>query len=195
NQSTNQPINQSTNQPINQSTNQHIFMQHIGYTKKAKGLDGSIKVKIFDEHLEDFAQAEVLFLEISGKHLPYFIEKVEVQSDLVVQFEDVADRNTAAMLTGKSIFMRESDLLAEEDKQLELEELEYAFLTGFLMKDETVGEVGKIEEVVELPQQEMAVVSYQNKEIMIPLNEQLITEIKEKEQFLIVDLPAGLLEL
>lgn len=170
-------------------------MQHIGYTKKAKGLDGSLKVKIFDEYVEDFAQAEVLFLEMSGKHLPFFVQKLEVQSDLVVQFEDVTDRNSAALLTGKSIFLRPQDILADEDRQLEIEELEYAFVEGFLLKDPRLGVIGTIKEVIELPQQEMAVVDYQNKEILIPLNEQLIEEINETTQEITIDLPDGLLDL
>lgn len=170
-------------------------MQHIGFTKKAKGLDGSIKVKIFDEFVEDFVQAEVIFLTIGGKEIPYFIEKIDLQSELVVQLEDVTDRNTAAQLSSKSIYLREQDILADEKRQLETEELAYAYLTNFLMVDEVAGEIGEIEEVIELPQQEMAVVNYKNKEILIPLNDQLITEIDKNHQQIKVALPDGLLEL
>lgn len=170
-------------------------MQHVGFTKKAKGLDGSIKVKIFDEYLEDFAQVEVIFLEMGGKEIPYFIEKIELQSEIVVQLEDVKDRNTAAQLTSKSIFLREQDILVDEERQLEVEGLEYGFITGFIMIDEMAGKIGAIEEVIELPQQEMAVINYKNKEILIPLNEQLITGIDEAKKEVKVALPDGLLEL
>jgi len=38
-------------------------------------------------------------------------------------------------------------------------------------------------------------VSYQNKEIMFPLNEDMIVEIDEDEETILVDLPEGLLDI
>ena len=170
-------------------------MQHIGYTKKPKGLDGSLKVKIFDEYLEDFAQTEVLFLEINGREIPYFIEKVELQKELVVQLEEINDRNAAAQLVNKSIYLRNEDIIADEERQLEVAELAYAHLVDFLLTDTELGEVGKIAEVIEMPQQEMAVVNYHEKEVLIPLNDQLIQGIDTAARVVTVQLPAGLLEL
>ncbi|MEL7021270.1 MAG: ribosome maturation factor RimM [Bacteroidota bacterium] len=170
-------------------------MQHIGYTKKAKGLDGSLKVKIFEEYLEDFARATVLFLEINGKPLPYFIQKVEVQQDLVVQLEEVSDRNAAALVAGKPILLRTEDLLAATEREWVVEGLTYAHLEGFTLVDETIGVIGTIGAIIELPQQEMAIVEHDGKEVLIPLNEQLITHLDESQQLVRLDLPTGLLQL
>jgi 16S rRNA processing protein RimM len=46
-----------------------------------------------------------------------------------------------------------------------------------------------------MPQQEIAVVVYQNKEVLIPLNEKLIVSIDEDKKVILMDLPEGLLTL
>ena len=43
--------------------------------------------------------------------------------------------------------------------------------------------------------QDLIVVDYKNKNVLIPFTEQLITNIDKKEQILEMDLPNGLLEI
>ena len=64
-----------------------------------------------------------------------------------------------------------------------------------MVTDETHGELGEILEVNEYPQQFVATVSYQEKEIMFPLNDDMIVEIDEDASTLLVDLPDGLLDI
>ena len=63
------------------------------------------------------------------------------------------------------------------------------------MIDKEVGEVGVIEEILDMPQQEMTLIRYKKREVLIPLNEELILEIDEKKKQVMVDLPEGLLDL
>ena len=55
--------------------------------------------------------------------------------------------------------------------------------------------MGLIEDVREYPQQFLASIQYQEKEVLIPLNEAFIVEIDKTKKLLILDLPDGLLEL
>lgn len=57
-------------------------------------------------------------------------------------------------------------------------------LKGFIVHDQTIGELGEIIEINEYPQQFVAVVSYKFKEIMFPLNDDLIVEVDEKKESL-----------
>ncbi len=78
---------------------------------------------------------------------------------------------------------------------MEEETLEYGHLEGFLLVDKTAGEVGRIDEVLDMPQQEMAFLQYRNREVLIPLNEQFITAIDERAKKVFTDLPEGLLDV
>ena len=53
----------------------------------------------------------------------------------------------------------------------------YNDLKGYVVSDETQGELGEILEVNEYPQQFVATVLYQEKEVLFPLNEDMIIEI------------------
>jgi len=170
--------------------------QSIGFTKKTYGVKGELKLNIEDEYLEDLAQADVLFLDIAGRKIPYFVEYINFENPFTLKFEDFNTKESAIELTGKEIFMRASDLLAEEEKVLEFEDsLVYKKYVNFEIKDKTIGKIGVITEIIEYPQQEMAALLYNEKEILIPLNEQLILSIDEEKKVIEMDLPEGLLEL
>ena len=63
-----------------------------------------------------------------------------------------------------------------------------------LMVDALLGEIGIIDEVLEMPQQEMAFLKYKERDVLVPLNEQFIQSIDEANRQVMVDLPDGLLD-
>jgi 16S rRNA processing protein RimM len=166
----------------------------IGFTRKAHGLAGELKLHIEDKFVEDLMLADVLFLEIRGQKVPYFVESVRDGNELLLKLEDISDRTAAEPLQAKPIFLKDSDLLEDEDREYEAETLEYDFAEGWILRDATLGELGKIDRVIEFPQQEMAVVLWKEVEVLIPLNPVFIKNVDEKNQIIDVDLPEGLLE-
>lgn len=178
------------------STTEQVYV-NIGHTKKAHGLNGEIKFSISDEYLEDFLKNERIFLSIRSSKIPYFIAGVRGKGELIVQLEDVDNRTSAEALQSKEIFLREQDILQDHDREFETPDtsLKYEKLSGFTIVDKTLGEIGRIDEVLDMPQQEMAFLKYKNREILIPLNEDLIVEVDEKKQSVLMDLPEGLLDM
>lgn len=169
-------------------------MIQIGYTKKPHGLKGELKVQIFEEYEEDFFETEVVFLVLKGKNIPFFIEKISEGNVLVLKLEEVDSREDCAALAGKELFLRPQDI-KERDVKTKISDLHFGHLEGFKIVDEEEGEIGTIIEVIEMPQQEMAVVDYKKKEIFIPLNEQLITNIEDNKKVVYMQLPLGILDM
>ncbi len=167
----------------------------VAYTRKPHGLQGELGLKVEAAYLEDVLRASVIFIRLQGREVPYFVEQLRVTDKPLLKLEDVDNREAAQTLVAKEVYLRESDLIPEAERELEAEELDYAFLTGYRIEDATKGIIGTIEEVVELPQQEMAVLQYEGRELLIPLNDQLILDIQEEQQLVKMELPAGLLEL
>lgn len=167
----------------------------IGYTKKAQGVKGLLKVKIEDEYLQDFSKTPVVFLELNEGIVPFFIEKRFLKGEPQVQFEDVDSKEKALKLASTKILMRPSDMIPKDQRKNKKSDLDFGFLEGYLMIDEEIGEIGEVVEVVAFPEQEMAYVNYEDREVMIPLNVHLILGIDEKQNAFLVDLPDGLLDL
>ena len=169
----------------------------IGRTRKAHGLTGELKVSIEEKYLEDFMKNERIFLEIKGSKIPYFIDNVRGGGEMILKLEEVDNRDTATLLQGRDVLLREQDILPDHKREFEFEEeegLEYEHLAGYTLVDETLGAIGVIDEVLEMPQQEMAFLKYKNREVLVPLNEQLIRSIDEAKRQVIMDLPDGLLD-
>lgn len=165
----------------------------IGFTKKTHGVKGELKI-IIEEVFEDiFLEADRVFIEVRGNKMPYFIQNIRGEGDLIVLFEDITDKDQALLIQSKPVFMPASELPASIE--VPDDGLEYTFLEGFVLSDKNTGEVGTIEEVIDMPQQEMAVVVYKGREILIPLDEQVIVTISEAKKTILMDLPDGLLDL
>lgn len=166
----------------------------IGKTLKSHGVDGDLRFSIEDEYLEDFLSVEVVFLQQGGQPVPYFINEIK-GVHLVVDLDEVDDKETAKKLAGKKVLIRKDDLIPEDEKMFEAVGLEYDPCIGFLLVDIEGMEIGRILEIEEYPQQEMALVEYKSKEIMIPMNDSFIQSIDKEEKKIIISLPEGMLDI
>lgn len=164
----------------------------IGTLGKTHGVQGSLKFYLEDWEPDVLESQKVLFVEQNGQMLPYFIQEIRYGKDLIVTFEEVTDKETAQLLVGSQVFLPE-EVLPESVPATD--SLQYAFLKGFLLEDPSLGEVGKIQDVIELPQQEIAVLNYRGREVMVPLHPALILDVQESLHKVIMQLPEGLLDL
>lgn len=164
---------------------------YIGYISKTRGLKGEVQLYFEFENYENLA-FETLFLEINGKFVPFFVTEYKLQNNKTGYFflEDVKQVEEAQKLTKKQVYLPLDKMPQRED-----DEFYFTDLKGYLAIDEHQGELGIIKEVVEFPQQFVAFIDYQEKEILFPLNEDFIVEIDEENKELILNLPDGLLEV
>jgi 16S rRNA processing protein RimM len=171
---------------------------NIGHTRKAHGLIGEIKCSIEDQYLEDFMKTERIFIGVRQTKIPYFIANVRGKGEMIVQLEEVSNRDAAQALQSKEIFLREQDIIPDAQREFDIPEeevLTYSYLAGFVIHDQHMGDIGTIDEVLEMPQQEMAFLKFKGKDVLIPLNDQLIVSINETTKVVLMDLPDGLLEV
>lgn len=177
---------------------QNTSFIHIGRTKKAHGTEGELKVHLFEEFSEDFLNAEFIFLDIDGGKVPFAVANIRFTGTPLVHFEDIDGSDEAVKYTAKQMYLQHSDILTAEERTMPnepVDNLRYRRYTGYKIIDLKEGEIGKIEEVIELPQQEAARVSFRGKELLIPLHDNLIEDIDAKGSMIVMDLPEGLLDL
>lgn len=164
---------------------------YIGYITKTKGLKGEVQLYF---EFEDYQQLDldVLFIEMNGKLVPFFVaaHKLQTNQTGTFYFDDVDHIDKAQPLVKKKVYMPLSKKPERED-----DEFYYTDLKGFIAIDETLGELGEIIEVNEYPQQFVATVHYKNRDVLFPLNEDFIIEIDDEENTLHLDLPEGLLDI
>lgn len=164
---------------------------YIGYITKTKGLKGEVQI-FFEYDTPEDLPLDVLFLAIDGKLVPYFVasEKLQNNQTGLFCFDDIDTIEKAEKIIRKKIYLPNTQK-PERDK----DEFLITDLVGFALHAEPYGALGNIIDVREYPQQYIATFVYKNKEIMFPLNDDLIEEIDTENQVLHALLPEGLIEL
>ena len=165
----------------------------IGYFQKPHGIKGAISL-VFEPQFDLSLENEpVLFAEIDGLLVPYFInnEGIHFRSGelAIVHLDWIDDENQARQLCGSSVFIKEEDLVFQE------EELTIHHLVGFVLFDPKIGKIGKIERVEDYGGNLLFQIQYEGKEILIPYNEELLTDLNEKEKTIEIQCPEGIFDL
>jgi 16S rRNA processing protein RimM len=166
----------------------------IGYTKKPHGLKGEVKLHIEERFLEDLMETEVAIITIKGKPTPFFVEDIRVGNAVIAKFEDVNTIDEANEIANKELSLREKDLLEDEEREFEFMGMQFEHCVGYTLIDKGVL-IGAINEIVEFPQQEMAFIEREGREVMIPLNKAFILKVNDVDKLIELDLPEGLLDL
>ncbi len=167
-------------------------MLQIGYTRKNHGLKGEIKFHIEDAFFDDFMDADVVLIEVRGKKKPYFIEDIRAGNNTIVKLEDIDTPEAAQQLNNCAVFLRVEDI--SDDNHTEDDFYPYRHTVGFsVYNNEAL--LGSIESLEEFPQQLMAAINYNNRDILVPLNPAFVKKVDDKKKIIIVDLPEGMLEL
>jgi len=164
---------------------------YLGYITKTKGLKGEVQL-FFEYDDPELLELDIVFADINGKMVPFFVSsyKLHTNGTGYFYFDDIDHIDKAQVLVKKKVYQPLSKMPDRSE-----EDFHYNDLKGFLVFDETHGELGEIIEVNEYPQQFVATVSYKDIEILFPLNEDMILEIDEDEATILVDLPEGLLDI
>lgn len=173
-----------------------IDLVPIGRTNKTHGVDGTLRITVEDTFWDDFVAAEVIFLETGGQPAPFFVEDRWGGDPLYLKLEEIDSREAARPLTNQVIFLRREDLQIPVTEDTKVAQTTFfQRWVGYTIVDDEIGEVGKIEAILELPQQFLAVLQYGGQEVMVPLHEDLITSVDDQVRRVVMDLPEGLLSL
>jgi len=163
----------------------------IGTFIKTKGLKGELQFYVDFDNL-DAIDIQAIFVDIAGKLVPFFVESVKYHHNNTAYFflEDQDTIEKAAKLVKKDVYL--PNKLKPKKKKGDFTLMD---LVGFLAIDENEGELGRIINIQELPQQFVATVNYKNCEVLFPLNEATVKGIDVVKSIVRVDLPDGLLEI
>ncbi len=169
-------------------------LKEIGKLGKTFGFDGSLKLAIDSALLTELKKAEFVFIPTAGHKVPYFVDKIKTGKPLTIKLEDVNSKEDALSLSGQKIYIQAEVKATSGPVQLK-EITQLSDLVAFELEDEKIGKIGKIAAIYELPQQWMASVDYEDREVLIPLNKEFVVAIDIAQKIVLTDLPEGLLVL
>lgn len=164
---------------------------YLGLITKTHGYDGKVVVFIDADDPSAYENVAMVFLNIHGMPVPYFIEESSLKNHkLIVRFQDVTTEEQAAGLVKKEIYLPLSALPALSGNKFYYHEVK-----GYLVTDEAFGPVGMIEEILDYPAQAVMQVFHEGKEVLIPINDAVILKLDRKKKTVLIRAPEGLLDL
>ena len=165
-------------------------LSKVGFINRTHGYKGTVHCITDLAKPEKLLKVDFLFLLINGLPVPFLIEEMEVnETDFYVKLEDINSDGEGKKLLQTEIY---AETVKEKKKSAFLS---WRDLKGYMAIDETYGELNTIEEVNEFPMQFIAKCTINNKEVLFPLNDEIVTEIDEDKKIIYLDLPIGLVEM
>lgn len=165
---------------------------HYGKITKVHGLAGEVKLVPFSRQTDALSTIEHVFIEMTPGGDP---EKFKVtrcrlsKGSAIIKLEGIDSIDDAERLKGHKAYIEESELP-------ELEEDEYYWfeLVGLEVYTEDGRYLGRVESLIDRALQSLLVVRNDEKEILIPLSEPIVKEVKLGESRIIISPVGGLLD-
>lgn len=163
----------------------------IGKFAASHGLSGELVLVHSLGKKTALKDLEALFIEESKDNfMPYFITGTSVKNDseVYVKIEGIDNKEIARKFTPKEVWMAAEDFNKFAAKTAPISMLGYDLIDG-----ET--NLGEIIEVIEQPHQILCAIMYNGNEALIPVHENNLVKMDQKNKKVYVDVPDGLLEI
>ena len=164
----------------------------VGKIVKKYSFKGELLIKLDTDDPEQFLEMESVFVEQHKSLIPFFIEKSSLHKStlLRVQFEEVKNEADADALLKKDLYLPLSKL-----PKLTGNKFYYHEVIEFKVTDASFGDAGIVTGVNDFAPQHLFEVEKDGKEILIPINDDIITKVDREAKTLFIDAPEELIEL
>jgi 16S rRNA processing protein RimM len=165
---------------------------YLGYVSKIKGYKGEVNIFLDVDFPNDYSEMESVFVVLNDKPIPFFIDRIQItrKGFATVKFEDLDTEDAAKQLVKAGIYLPDAAL-----PKLTGDKFYYHEVQGFTIIDANYGEVGKVNRVLDYSQNPLFEVVQNYKEILIPINDDVVQKVDRETKTIHVTAPEGLIEL
>ncbi len=163
----------------------------LGTLTKPHGTRGSLIVRFSGLKAEDIKKRGLVFVEIDGLPVPFFIESFQEKTEdtVILKIEGIDTENKAREFLGYPVYvMKDQIRIKTASKKIQ-------DIKGYQVIDKHLGFIGFAEEVVEMAKNPLLSVINGEKEFLVPVHEDIILEVNDKEKIIRIDAPEGLFDL
>ena len=162
----------------------------LGEVIKTHGLNGEVGIILDVDFPDEYQNLESVFLEQQGKLIPFFIDTIQVNNNkALVKFEDIDSLDSAKTIVKSKLYLPLSSLPSLENGQYYFHDLVDCEVF------EEKSKHGNVKEVVDLSGNQLLVVEADDKEILIPLKDEILISVDTTNKKIQVSLPDGLLDI
>ncbi len=164
----------------------------LGIISRTHGLKGEVIMFLDVDFPEEYATLDSVFVEVQAKKLvPYFIKALNLQGKTAItSFEEIDTIEKAQALMSCKLYLPLDVLPELEEGDFYLHEI-----IDYQIIDVVKGQLGKVNAIYNNGNQDLIAMTYQSKEVLIPIVDEIVKNANHETKELTVELPEGLLEL
>ncbi|MBS9460989.1 16S rRNA processing protein RimM [Flagellimonas sp. 389] len=165
---------------------------YLGKVVSKYSFKGELLVKLDTDEPDIYENMESVFVSIGNNLIPFFIDRCRLHKSalLRIDFEEVKDEPTADKMIGAELYLP-LDMLPP----LTGDKFYFHEVIGFTLIDEIHGDIGIIKAVNDSASQELFEAEKGGKELLIPINDDIITKVDRHNKEIHVKTPEGLVDL
>ena len=163
----------------------------IGYVLKPHGLKGAISIWMDVDDPGKYTKMESVVIQVDNNPIPFFISTAQFHGKKdILQLEDITDLEGAARLKGCKLLLPLTQL-----PSLQTGQFYYHEVIGYQIEDINLGKLGIIQNIFSGGNQDLISMLYQDREVLIPINDETVGQADHQNKVVFVTLPQGLLDI
>lgn len=166
--------------------------EKVGYFRKTHGVFGELVLEFEPQFELSIENSDRLFVELEGLLVPFFILedgfRFKTENSAIICFDGVDSEKYAKRMVGSSVYLFKSEIIVSSDELTDSE------LLNYLLIDETLGEIGLIEQIDNYSGNIVITVNFRGKELLVPFNDDLLIHLDKHKKILTLRFPEGLLD-
>jgi len=165
---------------------------YLGKIVSKYSFKGEVLVKIDTDEPNIYENMESVFVSIGNSLVPFFIDSCVLHKSqlLRIRFEEVTDEEAANRIMGSQLYLPLTLLPKLEGNKFYFHEV-----IGFQMHDAVHGPIGIITNINDTTSQALFEVEKGDKQLLIPVNDDIITKVDREQKVVHVTTPDGLVAL
>ena len=163
---------------------------YLGRITKPFGFKGEMVLFLDVDSQDDYANLELVFVESKSTLVPYFIKSLRFSGNKAIALFDDLSPDEAASLAGHDMYLPLDMLPKLSGNQFYFHEVK-----GFRVIDDSHGDIGFVESVIEYPAQPLFQIMNGSTEILVPVIDQIITKVDRENRTIYISAPNGLIDL
>ena len=165
---------------------------YLGTIVSKYSFKGEVLVKLDTDDPEIYENMESVFVSLGNNLIPFFITRCRLhKSDLLrIDFEEVKTESDADRIMKSGLYLPLTQL-----PKLTGNKFYYHEVIGFDLIDAVHGNIGTIQSVNDTTAQALFEVQKDEAQLLIPINDDIITKVDRERKIIEVKTPEGLVEL
>lgn len=165
----------------------------LGKVIQPHGVRGEVKLWLDVDEPDYYHDMDSVLLDLKGQLVPYFIEEITIRDKkkTIARFEGMKTWEDTQSIIGCDMYLPLSRLPELADDQYY-----YHDIIGYEIVGKTSEIIyGNVASVVEGSGQDLLTFLVEGKEVLLPINDEIIVGVDKAAKKLFVELPDGLIEL